>query len=51
MEVTDEMVYAAVKQAVKDDILPKYGTEEAYMHYYESVRRMLEAALNEYSKP
>lgn len=45
MEVTNEMVHAAVKQAVKDKILPKAAPEDIYMHHYESVQRMLEAAL------
>lgn len=46
MEVTNAMVYAAVKQAVKDKILPEYADEEAYMHNYESVERMIKAALD-----
>jgi hypothetical protein len=37
VEVTNAMVYAAVKQAVKDRILPEYADEVTYMHNYESV--------------
>jgi len=46
-EVTDEMVHAAVKQAVKDKILPTHADMDTYIHHYESVKRMIEAALNQ----
>lgn len=45
--VTDEMVALAVKQAVKDKILPKYAGMDDYLHHYESVKRMIEAAMSE----
>jgi len=45
MQITDEMLIAAVKQAVKDKILPVSGTEEQYLHNWASMRRVLEAAL------
>ena len=35
MEVTNKMVHAAVRQLVKD----------TYTHYYESVKRMIEKAI------
>lgn len=45
MKVTNEMIYAAIEQAVKDGILPKYENEEKYLHNYESVKRMLVKAI------
>lgn len=45
MKVTIEMVNAAVKQAVKDEILPTNADMETYIHHYESVKRMLEKAI------
>ncbi len=50
MQVTDEMLIAAVKQAVKDNILPVSGTEEQYLHNWASMRRVLEAALSKAQK-
>jgi hypothetical protein len=44
-EVTTMMVHAAVKQAVKDKILPTHADMDTYTHHYESVKRMLEKAL------
>jgi hypothetical protein len=44
-KVTNEMIHAAVKQGVKDNILPKYTYDELYIHHYESVERMIKAAL------
>lgn len=47
-EVTFEMVHAAVKQAVKDGILPKKEVPiDVYEHHWASVERMIKAALNE----
>ena len=45
MKVTDKMVNAAVKQAVKDKILPTHADMDTYTHHYESVKRMIEKAL------
>lgn len=45
MEVTNEMVHAAIKQAVKDKILPTHAPEEVYIHHWESMKRIIEAAL------
>ena len=47
MEVTNEMVRAAVKQAVKDKILPTHADMDTYTHHYESVERMIEKALEQ----
>jgi hypothetical protein len=45
MEVTTEMVAAAVKQAVKDKILPANADFDTYMHVWESIRRVIVAAI------
>lgn len=45
MEVTNKMVHEAIKQAVKDKILPTHAHEELYIHHWESVKRMIEKAL------
>ena len=45
-DVTNEMLVAAVKQAVKDKILPKYGDMDTYTHHYECMQRIIKAALD-----
>lgn len=45
MEVTNAMVHAAIKQAVKDKILPTHAHEELYLHQWASVKRIIEAAI------
>jgi hypothetical protein len=45
MEVTTEMVQAAIKQAVKDKIIPSHAVAEDYVRYWESMRRIIEAAI------
>tara|TARA_R100000541_G_C1875270_1_gene81498 strand:+ start:728 stop:886 length:159 start_codon:yes stop_codon:yes gene_type:complete len=45
MEVTNKMVHAAVKQAVKYKILPTHADMDTYTHHYESVKRMIEKAI------
>lgn len=45
MEVTNAMVHAAIKQAVKDKLLPTHATMDVYTHHWESVKRMIEKAL------
>jgi hypothetical protein len=45
MEVTNEMIIAAVRQAVKDKVIPTHADLDTYTHHYASVQRMLEAAL------
>lgn len=46
MEITSEMISAAVKQAVKDKLLPAHLFIDEYTHFYESVERMIMAALD-----
>lgn len=45
MDVTSKMVYAAVKQAVKDKILPTHSDMDTYTHHYECIERILKAAI------
>lgn len=45
MEVTDAMVHAAIKQAVKDKIIPTHAHEELYLHHWASIERMIKAAI------
>lgn len=45
MNVTDAMVHAAIKSAVKDKIIPSHAHEEMYLHHWASVERMIKAAL------
>jgi hypothetical protein len=45
MKVTNEMVAAAVKQAVKERLLPAHATMDTYTQHYMSVKRVLESAL------
>ena len=46
MKVTNEMIHKAVKQAVKDNVLPTHACMDTYTNHYECVRRMLQAALD-----
>jgi hypothetical protein len=39
------MVHAAIKQAVKDKILPTHSHEELYLHHWDSMKRIIEAAI------
>lgn len=45
MNVTDAMVHAAIKQAVKDKILPTHADEDTYIHHWESMERIIKAAI------
>ena len=45
-EVTQDMVHAAIKQAVKDKILPTHADMDTYTHHWESMKRIIEAALD-----
>ena len=45
METTSAMIVAAVRQAVKDKILPTHADMDTYTHHYESVERMIKAAI------
>lgn len=46
MEVTDAMVHAAIKQAVKDKILPTHSPMDTYTHHWESMERIIKAAIS-----
>jgi hypothetical protein len=46
MEITQEMLAAAMKEAVKLKVFPKTGTTDEYMKCWETMRKILEAALN-----
>ena len=46
MTVTTAMVQAAIKSAVKDKVLPSHADMDTYTHHWESVKRMIEAALD-----
>jgi hypothetical protein len=45
MEVTNAMVHAAVKVAVKGGMLPTHSDMDTYTHHYETVQKMIEAAI------
>jgi hypothetical protein len=47
MKVTNDMLYRAVKEAVKQGLLPKYAHEERYLKNYEGMKKVLETALGE----
>jgi len=47
MIVTDDMLIAAMKQAVKLGIFPKFTDEETYLQHWDSMRKVLEAAFEE----
>jgi hypothetical protein len=44
-EVTDEMLITAVKEAVKQGIIPKYASEELYLKNYKGMKKVLEKVL------
>jgi len=46
IQITTAMVHAAIKQAVKDRIIPVYAHEEQYIHTWDSFERIIRAALN-----
>lgn len=45
IDVTNSMVHAAIKQAVKDGILPTHADMDTYTHHRESMERIIEKAL------
>jgi len=46
MEVTQEMVYAAIKEAVAQGLLPKFAQgEDAYLKMHDQIQAVLQAAL------
>jgi len=46
IEVTEDMLIAAVKQAVKEGFIPEYADLNGYVEYYEGIKRVLQAAIN-----
>lgn len=46
MKVTQEMLYKAIKKAVELGILPKHSSQEDYLKIYDSMRKILETALD-----
>jgi hypothetical protein len=45
MQVTDEMLAAAMKKAVEAGLVPKYTDQETYLRYWSDMKACLEAAL------
>ena len=46
LQVDDDMLIRAVKEAVKVGILPKHGvSEETYLKHYDGIKKVLQAAL------
>jgi len=45
MKVTNDMLYKAVKQAVREGLLPTSSDMDTYLEHYASVRKVLESAL------
>ena len=44
--MTDEMLVAAMKEAVKQGLVPKYAAnEEAYLRYWQAVESVVRATL------
>jgi len=46
VKLTNAMLFAAVKQAVKEGILPKYAPMKIHEEHYEAMERIIEAALS-----
>jgi hypothetical protein len=44
--VTNKMLFAAVRQAVEEKLLPKHAPIEIYEQHYASMQRIIEAAIN-----
>jgi hypothetical protein len=47
VEVTNDMLCAGVKQAVKEGLLPKVAGTDDYIKYYENIKKIIEAALEQ----
>lgn len=47
MEVSTKMIQAAVRQAVKDKLLPTHAPIDIYIEHCEAVKRMIESALEQ----
>lgn len=46
MEVTEEMLKAAMKKAVETGMLPKHVNEETYLKNWSGMKKALQAALD-----
>ena len=51
MEVTNKMLYAAVRKAVKVGILPAQANMDTHALNHESLKRVIEAAINASDQP
>jgi hypothetical protein len=47
MEITYEMLHAAVKKAVELKIIPKNASLEDYLRYWNAIEQILRVALKE----
>lgn len=47
MNVTDEMLQAAMKKAVELGLLPAFAGEEQYLKNWDNMQQVLEAAFEE----
>ena len=47
MEVTSEMVNAAVSEAVKQKLIPKYAPLDDVVDKWEQIKKIIQAAINE----
>ncbi len=47
MEVTEDMLVAAVKKAVELKLIPKWADDELYTKNWEMIKQILKAAINE----
>lgn len=43
--ITHEMLHAAVKEAVKLGVIPKYGDEDSYLKNWQNIEKILTASL------
>lgn len=46
MQITDEMVQAAVKKAVEQGLIPKHCDTETYLKNYNAIKAVLQSALD-----
>jgi hypothetical protein len=51
MQITEEMVSAAMKKAVEVGLIPRYANgEDEYLRYWEGIHKILESALEALSE-
>lgn len=46
MEVTEEMLAAAMKVAVEKELVPKSGDADAYLQTWDAMKSVIQAALD-----